>query len=128
MGKLSTRRGTIIGLHSFKLSVSIPHIFKDVLIIEMHLDLGGSDSETSRSTLAGSNSTTLDSVGDSSHASTSSSVRDLPYSSTSPASNQEQSSVEDSSASTDSGTYSQWFFKETWFNSYIVLVPFRPWW
>jgi hypothetical protein len=73
-------------------------------MIGKHLDLGGYDSDTSRSTLAVSNPTTSGSVGDSPHDSTeSSSVRDLPYSSTSSASNQEQSSLEEFSVSTDSG-------------------------
>ena len=111
MGKLSTRRGTITGLHS--LSVCMIHIFKSLLIIAKPLDIGGSDSDTSRSTLAVSKPSTSGSAEDSPHASTSSSVRDLPYSSTSSASNQEQSSVEEFSASTDSGTSSQSFFRET---------------
>jgi hypothetical protein len=106
VGKLSTRRGTITELHSFNISVRMLHIFKDLLIVGKHLDLGGPDSDTSRSTLAVSNPTTSSSVGDLPHGSTSSSesVRDLPYSSTSPASNQEQSSLEEFSVSTDSGT------------------------
>jgi len=89
------------------------HIFKDLLIIGKSLDIGGPDSDTSSSALAVSNPTTSGSVGDLPHASTSSSVRDLPYSKsgTSSASNQEQSSLEEFSASTDSGTYSQWFFR-----------------
>ena len=80
------------------------HIFKDVLIIGRHLDIGGSDSDTSSSALAVSNPTTSGSIGESPHASTSSSVSDLPYPTTSPASNGEQSSLEESSVSTDSGT------------------------
>ena len=88
------------------------------------LDIGGSDSDTSRSTLAVNKPSTSGSVEDSAHASTSSSVRDLPYSSTSSSLNQEQSSVEEFSASTDSGTSSQSFFRET----RVQFVPFRPWW
>ena len=74
-----------------------------ILIIGKHLDLGGSDSDTSRSTLAISKPSTSGPVGDLPHASTSSSFRDLPYSSTSPASKQKQSSLEEFSVSTDSG-------------------------
>ena len=82
------------------------HIFKDLLIIGNSLGIGGSDSDTSSTALAVGNPTTSGSIGDSPHASTSSSVRDLPYSksSASSASNQEQSSLEEFSASTDSGT------------------------
>ena len=90
------------------------HIVKDLLIIGKYLDLGGSDSDTSRSTLAVSNPTTSSPVGDSPHASTSYSIGDLPCSSTSSASDQEQSSLEQFNASTDSGTYPESFFRETW--------------
>ena len=99
------RRGTITGIQS--LSVHMLHIFKDLLIIGKHLDIGRPDDDTSRSTLAVSNSTTSGSVGDSPHASASSSVRDLPYSSTPSASSQEQGSLQESSAATDLGTYPQ---------------------
>jgi hypothetical protein len=111
VGKLLTRRGTITELHSFNISVRMLHIFKDILIIGRHLDLGGSDSDSSRSPLAIRNPTSSGSVADSPYTSTSSSVRDLPYSSTSSASNQEQSSLEEFSVSTDSGTSCQWFSK-----------------
>ena len=80
------------------------HIFKDLLIIGKHLDIGRPDSDTSSSALAVSNPTTSGSVEDLPHASTSSSGSDLPYSTTSAASNEEQGSPEESSVSTDSGT------------------------
>ena len=112
MGKSSTRRGTITGLHS--LSVRMLHIFKDLLIIGKPLDIGGTDSDTSRSTLAVSKPSTSGTVGDLPHASTPFSPRDLPCSSTSSASSQEQSSQEEFNTSTDSGTYSQSFVGETW--------------
>ena len=112
VGNLSTRRGTITGLHSS--SVRMLYIVKDLLIIGKHLDLGGSDSDTSRSTLAVGDAATSSLVGDSPHASTSFSVRGLPCSSTSSASDQEQSSLEEFNASTDSGTYPRSFFRETW--------------
>jgi len=110
---LTTRRGTISGLYS--ISVRMLHIFKDLLIIGKPLDIGGSDSDTSPSTLAVSKPSASGTFGDLPHASTSSSsARSLPCSSTSPASDQEHSSLEESNVSTDSGTYSQSFFKETW--------------
>ncbi|KIJ96263.1 hypothetical protein K443DRAFT_635714 [Laccaria amethystina LaAM-08-1] len=68
-----------------------------------YINLGGSDSDTPRSTLSVSDPSTSGTVGDLPHVSTSSSARDLPCSSTSSASNQEQSSLEEFSASTDSG-------------------------
>lgn len=67
------------------------------------INIGGSDSDASSSALVVSNPTTSSSVGDSPRARSSSSVRDLPYSSTRSASSQEQSSLEEFSASTDSG-------------------------
>ena len=78
------------------------HIFKNLLIIGKPLDIGGSDSDASHSTLA---------VNDSSASGT---AGDLPQASTSSASNQEQSPLEEFRASTYSGTYSQWFSGETW--------------
>ena len=78
---------------------------QNVLIIGEPLDLGGSDSNTSRSTLAVSDPSASGTVGDLRHASTSSSVGDLPCSTPSSASNREQSLLEEFIASTDSGTY-----------------------
>ncbi|KIJ96280.1 hypothetical protein K443DRAFT_10761 [Laccaria amethystina LaAM-08-1] len=67
------------------------------------INIGGSDSDTSRSTLAVSKPSTSGRVGSMPHASTSSSAQDLPCSRTSSPSNQEQSSLEEFNASTDSG-------------------------
>jgi hypothetical protein len=125
VGRLSIRRGTITGLHS--LSVRMLCIFKDLLIIGKPLDIGGSDSDTSRSALAVNKSSTSGTVGDLPHASTSSPARDPPCSSTSSTSNQEQSSVEEFNASTDSGTYSQCFSEEPGFSSYFLIL-LRFWW
>ena len=74
-------------------------IFTDLLIIGKLLDLGGSDSDTSHSTIA--------------KPSTSGTVGDSPHARTLSASNLKQSRLEEFSVSTDSGTYSQWFFSET---------------
>ena len=90
------------------------HIFKDLLIIGKPLEIGGSESDTSRSTLAISQPSTSGTVKGLPHASTSSSASDLPCSSPSSSSDQEQSSLEEFNTSKDSGTYSQLFFRETW--------------
>ncbi|KIJ96269.1 hypothetical protein K443DRAFT_107530 [Laccaria amethystina LaAM-08-1] len=79
-----------------------------------YINIGGSDSDTSHPTLAVSKPSTSGTVGSLPHANTSSPARDLPCFSTSTASSQEQSSLEEFNASTDSGTYSRWFFRKTW--------------
>ena len=71
------------------------HMFKNLLIIGKPLDIGGSDFDTLRSTLAVSDPSTSGMVGDLAHASTSS------------ASNQEQNPLEEFGVSTDSGTCSR---------------------
>ena len=84
------------------ISVRMLHIFNDLLIIGKPLEIGGSSSNTSRSTLAVSDPSTSGTVGD------------LPDARTSSASDQEQRSLEAFRASSDSGKYSQWFSGEIW--------------
>ena len=113
MGSLSARRETITTRHSS--SVRMLHIFKDLLFIGKPLEIGGSESDTV------SQPSTSGTVKGLPHASISSSASDLPCSSPSSSSDQEQSSLEKFNASTDSGTYSQLFLRETWAQFFLCV-------